>query len=312
MVKVAALRKTSPLKEFDDYSFEELYDMFQDMNKVLGLTDQDEKGNDIDVIVPGDIPVEELKEKIAEAIGYIRPAEDIFEESTQEIINAYKRVKIREKKEAGEEVEKDDIPEEDRIDDIVDKVKNAETLKALRDIAKSYRVFNEISLAANRYKMKEDMRDDMLRALIPVEVPAPQLEETITPEPVEKVDVKQEPAPKKSKKEVKEKPAPAPSPEPEPEKEVKKPAKDSILPKKIVTTKKPAPKKEKEKPAAREKYTRTRAVAETILENMKANPDDIIQLADDLFVRKGGKANIRHSRVQYNIIKQVLEIFNIL
>jgi ribosomal protein L21 len=115
-----------------------------------------------------------------------------------------------------------------------------------------------------------------------------------------------------AKKKDKKSPTPAPSPEPEPEKEVKKPAKDSILPKKIVTTKKPAPKKEKEKPAAREKYTRTRAVAETILENMKANPDDIIQLADDLFVRKGGKANIRHSRVQYNIIKQVLEIFNIL
>jgi len=309
MVKVKQLRKKSSEKSYKDYSFEERYELFQEMISVLGLTDTDkETGEEIDVYIADDITEEELDVKIAEAIELIRPAEDEFTNPSQEMINAYKRMEIARKEEKGEEIKETDIPEEDRVESILEAIQDAETLKELREIAGKYRLFNAVNLKIKGYKMKEDLRDDLLRALVPPVTNIPEEAEEVIEQDEEDQQTKANKLHKKLKAPKKENKVVEESPQEEPEEE-KKP-KRVILPKK-----QPAAKKvKKEKPVKKDdgKYTRTRAVAETMKNNPDSSVDDIIKWADDLFVENGGQTNIRHSRVQYNIIKQVLEIFEVL
>ena len=81
-----------------------------------------------------------------------------------------------------------------------------------------------------------------------------------------------------------------------------------------VKKKTPAPKKEKarQKPAPKEKYTRTMAVAEILRINPNAPAKKVVQEAEALYIKYGGEANPRHTRYQYGIVIQVLKVFEII
>lgn len=293
----------------------ELKDAFQNMIEVMGISD--EKTHEA-MVIPNNITKDELVKHIQEAIEYIHPDEDEFEETTNGIINELRKV--------SKESEPDKEPEADNIDDVEDMIDNAGTMKELKDIANSYIIFKSIRGGLSSYKRIGDLKDKMFDILNPqpiiedpetykerkaleavqtveeeveedpagepeelepdkedTEIPEPEIisEESLEPAYVKK-QKKQKPEKSKPEPEVEEKPKPEPEPESKPEKSVK-------------------PKK----------YTRTRAVAETVKKYPDKDVEWIIKEADKIFVENGGQTNIRHSKVQYLIIMQTLEIFGI-
>ena len=260
--------------------------------------------------VPLDITDEELYSQISEAISIINPVEDVFSNDAQEIINEL--LQLNGVKSIEEE-------EEENAEQILEEIQSAKTLKELKTIASKYRILKDINKKSHTYRFKEDLRDDMLRAFVPAPEELGDVEEEPDVEKNVQVDDAQSVADKLHEKNIASKPVEVIS-----EEEPKEPAKIKKSTKKPPAkkpaskkspAKEPAPKKEQkvDKVTSQKviKYTRTRAVAEIVKNNPDASVEDIIKWADDLFVENGGQSNLRHSRVQYNIIKQVLEIFEV-
>ncbi len=276
----------------------QLRNTFQEMIEVLGLV---QDGTDEPLLIPDDVTGEEITASIKQAIEYIRPdEEDMFSDSSMKIINELKREVV------------DNPDEADTIDDVEDKIDNAESLRELREIANTYLVFKKLRNKLPSYKKIGDLKDDMFQILNPEEPNYVDEEQAVEKEAFEKA--KEEPV--KVEPEKKEEP----KKKPETKKPEKTPKKVEELPAEPVEEEVPAPKKpekEKKKPEVKkkepksQKYTRTRAVAEVMKKNVGMSAEDIVKEADDLFVENGGTSNIRHSRVQYLIIRQVLEIFEI-
>jgi len=289
------INEESP-KALVDYTKEELVKILKKMIEVMGLSDEETKEP---LTVPLDITEEELLDQLGEAIGNIIPEEDEFPKHIDEFITAYLQVNNPEKL----------VEEEEDLEEALEEIQKAVNLKDLKKIASSYKIFKEVDKKITTYKFKEDLRDDLLRALVPPEMNdlgGADIDEEVSPpddlqadeEKIKEME-KKAPKPKKSPKKKVEKSAPPPK---EPEETPVKPS----------PVKKKPPIKAMPHSKSSEKYTRTRAVAETMKNNPDSSVDDIIKWADDLFVENGGQPNIRHSRVQYNIIVQVLKTFEIL
>ena len=292
---------------FDNYNRETLIAFFEELIDVMGLSDDETKEL---LEVPLDITDEELYSQISEAISIINPVEDVFSTDAQEIINEL--LKLNGVKSIEEE-------EEENAEQILEEIQSAKTLKELKTIASKYRILKDINKKSHTYRFKEDLRDDMLRAFVPAPEELGDVEEEPDVEKNVQVDDAQSVADKLHEKNIASKPVEVIS-----EEEPKEPAKIKKSTKKPPAkkpaskkspAKEPAPKKEQkvDKVTSQKviKYTRTRAVAEIVKNNPDASVEDIIKWADDLFVENGGQSNLRHSRVQYNIIKQVLEIFEV-
>lgn len=305
--------KKIEIKEgFDNYNRETLIAFFEELIDVMGLSDDETKEL---LEVPLDITDEELYSQISEAISIINPVEDVFSNDAQEIINEL--LQLNGVKSIEEE-------EEENAEQILEEIQSAKTLKELKTIASKYRILKDINKKSHTYRFKEDLRDDMLRAFVPTPEELGDVEEEPDVEKNVQVDDAQSVADKLHEKNIASKPVEVIS-----EEEPKEPAKikkstkkppakkpaSKKSPAKEPSPEKPAPKKEQkvDKVTSQKviKYTRTRAVAEIVKNNPDASVEDIIKWADDLFVENGGQSNLRHSRVQYNIIKQVLEIFEV-
>lgn len=300
--------KKIEIKEgFDNYNRETLIAFFEELIDVMGLSDDETKEL---LEVPLDITDEELYSQISEAISIINPVEDVFSNDAQEIINEL--LQLNGVKSIEEE-------EEENAEQILEEIQSAKTLKELKTIASKYRILKDINKKSHTYRFKEDLRDDMLRAFVPAPEELGDVEEEPDVEKNVQVDDAQSVADKLHEKNIASKPVEVIS-----EEEPKEPAKIKKSTKKPPAkkpaskkspAKEPAPKKEQkvDKVTSQKviKYTRTRAVAEIVKNNPDASVEDIIKWADDLFVENGGQSNLRHSRVQYNIIKQVLEIFEV-
>lgn len=300
--------KKIEIKEgFDNYNRETLIAFFEELIDVMGLSDDETKEL---LEVPLDITDEELYSQISEAISIINPVEDVFSNDAQEIINEL--LQLNGVKSIEEE-------EEENAEQILEEIQSAKTLKELKTIASKYRILKDINKKSHTYRFKEDLRDDMLWAFVPAPEELGDVEEEPDVEKNVQVDDAQSVADKLHEKNIASKPVEVIS-----EEEPKEPAKIKKSTKKPPAkkpaskkspAKEPAPKKEQkvDKVTSQKviKYTRTRAVAEIVKNNPDASVEDIIKWADDLFVENGGQSNLRHSRVQYNIIKQVLEIFEV-
>lgn len=288
-----------------DYTREEVVTCLEEMIRVMGLSDEETHDP---LEVPEDITDEQLIINLGEAVEIIRPDEDEFSEFAQEVITAYNKVFHPERIEGPEDLEK-----------ILDEIQNASNLKELKKIATSYKVFKEMTKVTNidKFRFKEDLRDELLRALVPLEM-APEAPEAPIENPPEEDDLPPV-VEKKPVKKILAKKTPKPEPEPEPEpipepvvKKGKKPVEKKEPPEEKPVEKKTVQKKPAEKKPSTERYTRTRAVCETLKANPKADADTIAEKADALFVKNGGQSNLRHSHVQYNIIMQVLKIFEVI
>lgn len=169
------------------------------------------------------------------------------------------------------------IPEDDET--LVGFVINAETMRELKDLAKSYDEFKPIRGMVTKYKTIAELRKAMM--------------ELLEEEVVETVEVVKEEVPEEPKKS-----------EPKPKMEVvkeeeKEPAK-KVEEKKIVKTK-----------TVDFKYTRIDSICEALKSKNPKSIQSLIEISNAIYIEKGGSDNLIESRTMANYVIKTLIHFEI-
>lgn len=181
------------------------------------------------------------------------------------------------------------IPEDE--DSLPGLVINAETMRELKDLSKSYDEFKPIRGVLTKYKTVDELRKAMMEMLEEEKVEVDPIEEEKKRVPAEKAELK-------------------------PKMEVVKEEEKEPVKKKPIVEKEPqkttTPKIKKEQKIKEEKFTRVMAIATVLKKNPKLASEKVIEQSDALYSKKTNAAsNLKQTQRYYSKIMQVLEIFEL-